>query len=120
MSYSAKRKNKTLSLKNLDKENEEKKKKKINTPQRYSPLNIYINNMNLTITPNSHDSISTENTNTSFFKEKEFAYNNIPIIHMNEENFENYFIPKRKKIFKPPTIINNKKIFFKDKKIKLF
>ena len=55
-----------------------------------------------------------------FFKEKEFFYNNIPIIHMNEGNFEKYFIPKRKKIFKPPTIINNKKIFFKDKKIKLF
>ena len=117
MSYSAKKGNKIPSYNYFNREQVDKNRKTINTPKRYSSPNKTNNILNLKLIPN-YDSSSTKNTNNPFLKENEFSYNSIPIKPLNERDLENYFIPKRKKIFKSPMIINNKIISFQRKKDK--
>ena len=118
MSYSKSKRNKSVSNKDyyIGKSNNKQKKHLIH--KTYSPIN---NNSNLKIIP-THETATTKatNTNISFFKEKEFTYNSYPIKPINKDNIEHFFIPKQQKIFRPPKIINDKKISFqrqKDKKI---
>ena len=122
MSYSKKKKNNSVSRHSENKK-EENKIKKINNNKRYSPNNSYINNIKLI--QNNDSSSSGGLTNITIFKEKEkdklyFPYLSFPVKSLEEYNIEDYFLPKNKRIFESPKVINNKKISFqrnKDKKI---
>ena len=77
----------------------------------------------MTLIPNQETS-SSGITNISIIKEKEkpldFQYFSFPIKPLEENNIENFFVKKNKKLFESPQDINNKKITFqrqKDKKI---
>jgi hypothetical protein len=68
----------------------------------------------------SNVSNSSIRTNISIVKNKtnDFNYYSYPISPIQEENFENNFIEKRKFIYKSPSIINNKIISFQKQKNK--
>ena len=118
MSYSANKRNKSVSNKdyNIQKGNYQKKEYFIHNT--YSPIN---NNNNLKLILN-YETTSTkaENSEFPFFKEKEFTYNSYPIKPLDKDKINNFFIQRKHKLFKSPTIINKKNITFqrqKDKKI---
>ena len=120
MSYSCDKLNNSIS-KNSQSKQKERKYSNAFTFRRYSPNNNKINNM--TLIPNQETS-SSGITNISIIKEKEkpldFQYFSFPIKPLEENNIENFFIKKNKKLFESPQDINNKKITFqrqKDKKI---
>ena len=120
MSYSCDKLNNSIS-KNSQSKQKERKYLNAFTFRRYSPNNNKINNM--TLIPNQETS-SSGITNISIIKEKEkpldFQYFSFPIKPLEENNIENFFIKKNKKLFESPQDINNKKITFqrqKDKKI---
>ena len=120
MSYSCDKLNNSIS-KNSQSKQKERKYSNAFTFRRYSPNNNKINNM--TLIPNQETS-SSGITNISIIKEKEkpldFQYFSFPIKPLEENNIENFFVKKNKKLFESPQDINNKKITFqrqKDKKI---
>ena len=120
MSYSCDKLNNSIS-KNSQSKQKERKYLNAFTFRRYSPNNNKINNM--TLIPNQETS-SSGITNISIIKEKEkpldFQYFSFPIKPLEENNIENFFVKKNKKLFESPQDINNKKITFqrqKDKKI---
>ncbi len=120
MSYSCDKLNNSIS-KNSQSKQKERKYSNAFTFRRYSPNNNKINNM--TLIPNQETS-SSGITNISIIKEKEkpldFQYFSFPIKPLEENNIENFFVNKNKKLFESPQDINNKKITFqrqKDKKI---
>ena len=121
MSFSANHKNKKSSFNYLEKdylinniqkvssckrESSKKDKSRLTIP---SITNIYIQN---------NYSNSSINTNISIIKDKkdDNPYSSYPIKPIIEDNFENSFISKRKKIYKPPSIMNNKIISFQKQK----
>ncbi len=84
-----------------------------------SRLNLFYNNQ--LFFPNNFSN-SSVNTNISNIRD-DLQFNSYPIKIIAEDNFENSFIQKRKKLYKPPSIINNRIISFqkqKNKKIKEF
>ena len=107
MSRSPNNKNKNDSKKNLNKSKDKDKQK--------NPINIktspITNNNKLT-----NDSNSTKNTNAnaSIKKDKDllsyFSYQAKPVIEENE--LENQTVSRKKKMYKPPTVIDKKKIKF--------
>jgi hypothetical protein len=120
MSYSCDKLNNSIS-KNSQSKQKERKYSNAFTFRRYSQNNNKINNM--TLIPNQETS-SSGITNISIIKEKEkpldFQYFSFPIKPLEENNIENFFVKKNKKLFESPQDINNKKITFqrqKDKKI---
>jgi hypothetical protein len=120
MSYSCDKLNNSIS-KNSQSKQKERKYSNAFTFRRYSPNNNKINNM--TLIPNQETS-SSGITNISIIKEKEkpldFQYFSFPIKPLEENNIENFFVKKNKKLFESPQELNNKKITFqrqKDKKI---
>ena len=120
MIYSPNNRNKNISNKISDKNKDKYKKHNILNYKKYSP-NHSNNNLNL-ITTNNTNSTKNSNKKDSFNKEKELEFNSVPIKPINEleNNIENMFIKKKKKIFKSPSIINKKIITFqrqKDKEI---
>lgn len=115
MSFSANKRNKSVSNKDIEKDNN-KQKLNLSHKKTYSPTN---NIYNLKLIP-SYETVSTKNTNLniSSFKEKDNAYYSYPIKPLNEDDLENYFFKKKQKIFRAPTIINDKKISFQRQKDK--
>ena len=58
---------------------------------------------------------STINTNISYLNQKDdFSFGNYPIKNVVDDNFLKNFIPKRKIIYKPSSLINNKVISFQN------
>ena len=115
MSFSANKRNKSVPIKYLEKDNN-KQKQNLSHKKTYSPA---YNTYNLKLFP-SHETSSTKitNLNISFFKEKDNTYYSYPIKPLNKDDLENYFFKKKQKIFKAPTIINDKKISFQRQKDK--
>ena len=117
MSRSPNNKNKDNLNINLN-ESKDKDNQKNPINNKASPIN---NNKILT-----SDSSSTKNTNinASIKKDKDllsyFSYQTKPVIEEENSILENKFISKKKKIYKPPTIIDKKHITFQrqsDKKV---
>ena len=79
-----------------------------------SRLNLIYNNV---FFPNNF-SKSSVNTNISNIRD-DLQFNSYAIKPIAEDNFEDSFIQKRKKIYKPPSIINNRIISFQKQKNKL-
>lgn len=79
--------------------------------KRNSPNIKPINNMNL-IQNQETSSSGITNITTLKEKEKEFPYYSFPIKPLEENNIENYFMKKNKKMFESPSMLNNKKISF--------
>ena len=120
MSHSPNNRNKNISNKISDKNKDKNKKQNIINNKKYSL--IHTNNNLKLITNNDTNSTKNSNKKDSFNKEKELEFNSVPIKPINEleNNIENMFIQKKKKIFKSPSIINKKIITFqrqKDKEI---
>lgn len=65
----------------------------------------------------SNSSINTNISNLNQ-REKDFSLNSFPIEPIMEDDLEKSFIPKRKILYKPPIIINNKVISFQKQKDK--
>ena len=59
----------------------------------------------------NHETKSNTIENSSYFS--------IPIKKLKEMDIENYFLPKNKKVFESPKIINNKKLTFQRQKDKI-
>ena len=79
-----------------------------------SRLNLIYNNV---FFPNNF-SKSSVNTNISNIRD-DLQFNSYAIKPIAEDNFEDSFIQKRKKLYKPPSIINNRIISFQKQKNKL-
>ena len=90
------------------------KEKKIKNPfinKKNSPNINTINNLN-SLQNQETSSSGITNITTLKEKEKEFPYYSFPIKPLEENNIENYFMKKNKKMFESPSMLNNKKISF--------
>ena len=90
------------------------KEKKIINPfinKKNSPNINTINNLN-SLQNQETSSSGITNITTLKEKEKEFPYYSFPIKPLEENNIENYFMKKNKKMFESPSMLNNKKISF--------
>ena len=115
---SANHRNKTKALTYFQKENINNIQKILSCKKESfkkdrSRLNLIYNNV---FFPNNF-SKSSVNTNISNIRDG-LQFNSYPIKPISEDNFEDSFIQKRKKIYKPPSIINNRIISFQKQKNK--
>ena len=120
MSLSANHRNKTKTLTYFQNENINNIQKissceKESFKKDRSRLNLFYNNH--VFFPNNFSN-SSVNTNISNIRD-DLQFNSYPIKIIAEDNFENSFIQKRKKLYKPPSIINNRIISFQKQKNKL-
>ena len=83
---------------NFKREPSKKSKSALNLPN----LNIKLNFSNSSLNTNIKDNKS------------DLLFNNYPIKPIIEDNFEDNFIKKRIKVYKPPSIVNNKIISFQN------
>ena len=120
MSFSANHKSKKKSLNYLLSENLINKAQKISNYKRESSKKdtsrLSLLNNNHKFFPN-YLSNSSVNTNISVIKD-DSPYTNYPNKKIVADNLEDSFIRKRKKIYKPPSVINNKIISFQKQKNK--
>ena len=120
MSFSANHKSKKKSLNYLLKENSINSPQKISSCKRESSKK---DSSRLSLLNNNHKffpnilSNSSVNTNISVIK-ADSPYTSYPNKKIVENNLEDSFIRKRKKIYKPPSVINNKIISFQKQKNK--
>ena len=118
MSFSANHRSKKNSLNYFKKEYLEDNNQRVSSCKRDSSKKE-INNLNL---PNinyqniqnifSYSSLNTNISNNVKDKKDELLFNTYPIKPIIEDNLEDNFIQKRKKVYKPKTILNNKIISF--------
>jgi hypothetical protein len=114
MSFAAN--NKKNNHSDTEQENNDKKNKIAH--KAYSPKNANIKNNNNELISNQ-DSNTTKNTNSVLLnKDKEISLNSLPIKELNENNLDQLFLPKKKKVFKSPMIITSKMISFQRQKDK--
>ena len=120
MSFSANHKSKKKSLNYLLNVNLINKAQKISNYKRESSKKdrsrLSLLNNNHKFFPN-YLSNSSVNTNISVIKD-DSPYTNYPNKKIVADNLEDSFIRKRKKIYKPPSVINNKIISFQKQKNK--
>lgn len=117
MSYTPNNRKKAGLFNISDKYKDKNKQQKALTYKKYSPNHISKINLKLITTD---DTNSSKNTNKEESPNKEVSFNSVPInpISEKENNIENIFIEKKKKTFKPPSIINKKRISFQRQKDK--
>ena len=118
MSHSANHKNQKHSKNNLTKDFFDDSIKKASSLKRdlsrKEQLKMNKSKFNNYMIENNYSN-STINTNLSNLNQKDnFSFGNYPIKHINEDNFANNFIPKRKIMYKSSSIINNKVISFQN------
>ena len=117
MSFSANHRSKKNSLNIFKKEYLVNNYQKVSSCKRDSSRkeksNLNIPNINYK-NFQTNFSISSLNTNISNIKDKkeDLLFNSFPIKPIIEDKLEDNFIQKRKKIYKPPSIVNNRIISF--------
>ena len=124
MPYSAKHKNKKKTYNLFEKHYIEKNIQRANSYKRESSKKdksqLTMVNINYKFFQNNLSN-SSINTNISLIKDdkkENYPYDSYPIIPISEDNFDKNFIQKRKKIYKPLKIFNNKIISFQNQKDK--
>ena len=124
MPYSAKHKNKKKTYNLFEKHYIEKNIQRANSYKRESSKKdksqLTMVNINYKFFQNNLSN-SSINTNISLIKDdktENYLNDSYPIIPISEDNFGKNFIQKRKKIYKPLKIFNNKIISFQNQKDK--